>query len=96
MAARLGGDEFAVVLCGAGAAETANVVDKLGKLMAEPYLVNGIALQAAASIGVAVFPQAGAPLESLLAAADNAMYEAKAARKDLANIAGAVPALRMS
>ncbi|WP_377704480.1 diguanylate cyclase domain-containing protein [Pseudoduganella sp. UC29_71] len=81
VAARLGGDEFAVVLCGAGAAETANVVDKLGKLMAEPYVVNGIALQAAASIGAAVFPQAGATLESLLAAADDAMYQAKAARK---------------
>jgi predicted signal transduction protein with EAL and GGDEF domain len=70
-----------VVLCGAGAAETANVVDKLGKLMAEPYVVNGIPLQAAASIGVAVFPQAGATPESLLAAADDAMYRTKAERK---------------
>lgn len=81
MAARLGGDEFAVVLCDAGESETAAVVDKLGKLMAEPYVLNGVSLQAAASIGVAVFPQSGATLESLLASADEAMYQAKAARK---------------
>lgn len=83
MAARLGGDEFAVVLCDAGAAETATVVDKLVKLMAEPYRLAGLELQAAASIGVAVFPESGATVESLLAAADQAMYTAKAARKQV-------------
>jgi diguanylate cyclase (GGDEF)-like protein len=81
MAARLGGDEFAVVLADSGAAETALVVAKLDALMAQPYLIGGLQLQAAASIGVALYPQHGADLAQLLEAADQAMYQAKAARR---------------
>jgi diguanylate cyclase (GGDEF)-like protein len=81
MAARLGGDEFAVVLADSGAAETALVVAKLDALMAQPYHIDGLQLQAAASIGVALYPQHGADLAQLLEAADQAMYQAKAARR---------------
>lgn len=84
MAARLGGDEFAVVLAGAGADEVRSVVDKLSLLMARPYQLEGLSLVAAASIGVAIYPQDGAALAGLLQAADQAMYEAKAARKKAA------------
>jgi diguanylate cyclase (GGDEF)-like protein len=81
MAARLGGDEFAVMLADVGAAETAHVVDKLSALMAQPYQIDGLALTAAASIGVALYPAAGDSLVLLLEAADQAMYQAKAARR---------------
>lgn len=80
LAVRLGGDEFAVVVSG-GAKETAFVADKLGNLMARPYSIDGIELQSNASIGIATYPQSGATVESLLAAADKAMYLAKANRR---------------
>ncbi|MRW89395.1 diguanylate cyclase [Duganella sp. FT80W] len=81
MAARLGGDEFAVVLVDAGEAETARVVDKLDGVMAQPYRIGELQLRAGASIGVALYPQHGDDLERLLEAADQAMYQAKAARR---------------
>lgn len=83
LAVRLGGDEFAVVLA-ADAAETAVVVEKLGALMEQPYLIDGIELRSGASIGIATYPQSGRTIDSLLAAADKAMYEAKAARAKIA------------
>ncbi len=80
LAARMGGDEFAVVVAG-GAAESAIVANKLGRLLGQPYHIDGIELRSAASIGVATYPQSGTTIESILAAADIAMYQAKAARK---------------
>lgn len=80
LAARLGGDEFAVVVAG-GPAESAIVADKLGSLLEQPYHIDGIELCSAASIGIASYPQSGTTIESVLAAADIAMYQAKAARK---------------
>lgn len=81
MAARLGGDEFAVLLADAGPEEVDSVVEKLGALMARSYQIDGLQLVAAASIGVALYPQSGDSLADLLAAADQAMYQAKAARR---------------
>jgi diguanylate cyclase (GGDEF)-like protein len=81
MAARLGGDEFAVVLGDADESETVAVVDKLSKSMAEPYHIDGLNLLAGASIGVAMFPQSGTSVSSLLEVADQAMYIAKSDRK---------------
>lgn len=84
VAARLGGDEFAVVLVDAGVDESASVAGKLGALMAQPYQFGGLQLTAAASIGVACYPQHGEHMASLLEAADQAMYLAKAARRKAA------------
>jgi diguanylate cyclase (GGDEF)-like protein len=80
LAARLGGDEFAVVLC-ADAAESAAVAEKLSRLLADPYTIDGIELHSGASIGIATYPASGMTIDSLLAAADEAMYAVKAARK---------------
>lgn len=88
MAARLGGDEFAVVLADTGAAEVAAVVGKLSVLMARPYEIEGLQLMSAASIGVALYPQHGETLDSLLEAADQAMYQAKAARRQATTAGG--------
>lgn len=81
MAARLGGDEFAVVLTDSGPADSARVVGKLDAVMAQPYLIQGLELQAAASIGAAMFPHSATGMAALLEQADQAMYQAKAARK---------------
>jgi predicted signal transduction protein with EAL and GGDEF domain len=49
--------------------------------MAEPYHIDGLNLLAGASIGVAMFPQSGTSVSSLLEVADQAMYIAKSDRK---------------
>lgn len=80
LAVRLGGDELAVVVSG-DAADATVVADKLRKLMAQPYLIDGFELHSSASIGISSYPQSGTTIESLLAEADKAMYQAKAQRK---------------
>lgn len=81
MAARLGGDEFAVVLVASGEDDAAGVVDKLAHRLAVPYVIDGHELLAAASIGVAVYPQSASTADGLIAFADDAMYKCKAERK---------------
>jgi diguanylate cyclase (GGDEF)-like protein len=79
--ARLGGDEFALLLPEADAAGAEAVAGRLvAALAAAPLQVDGKAIQLAISVGVALFDENGLPLaEDLLAAADRAMYVAKAA-----------------
>ena len=77
--ARLGGDEFAVLLPEvAGASGSSSVADKLLKALAAPQLIDGQELTVGASIGIALFPQSGSDVQSLLRSADAAMYSAKA------------------
>ena len=78
--ARLGGDEFAVLLRDTDPHGAAAVAKKLREALAEPCKLEGIALQASASIGIALFPQHGRDLNSLLRRADIAMYRAKETR----------------
>lgn len=77
--ARHGGDEFVVVLTDMqSASDAAPLAEKILGAIAEPLDVNGDILQVTTSIGIAVFPDSGLDAESLLRAADAAMYEAKA------------------
>jgi diguanylate cyclase (GGDEF)-like protein/PAS domain S-box-containing protein len=77
--ARLGGDEFAILLPETSAAAGASsVADKLLTALAAPQLINGHELTVGASIGIALFPQNGSDLQSVLRSADAAMYNAKA------------------
>ena len=77
--ARLGGDEFAILLPEiSGAGGSSSVADKLLRALAAPQLINGHELTVGASIGIALFPQNGSDVQSLLRSADAAMYSAKA------------------
>jgi diguanylate cyclase (GGDEF)-like protein len=77
--ARLGGDEFAIMLSEvAGAGGSSAVADKLLGALAAPQLIDGYELTVGASIGIALFPQNGNDVQSLLRSADAAMYSAKA------------------
>jgi diguanylate cyclase (GGDEF)-like protein len=78
--ARLGGDEFAVFLDNAGPEQAVAVAVKLRAALAESFTLEGIALQADVSIGIALFPDQGDDLKVLLRKADMAMYKAKTAR----------------
>ncbi len=75
-AARLGGDEFVLLMRTPPAPET------LGRLALEticqPIIYKKSTLAPNASVGVALFPDAGDDLETLLRCADAAMYDAKA------------------
>jgi len=76
--ARLGGDEFAVLLPQSATLELAHrTADLIHLELAEPLLVDGIEVQARASIGIALAPRHGRDASVLLRAADAAMYAAK-------------------
>jgi len=79
--ARLGGDEFAVLLPAAPDAEAgAEVGEKILRALSEPFRVGGAELEIEASLGIAVFPEHGADVDSLIQRADGAMYAAKTTR----------------
>ena len=76
--ARLGGDEFAVLLDDAGHDQATAVADKLRAALAQTFTLEDVALHSAVSIGIAMYPDAGPDLSTLLRKADIAMYNAKA------------------
>ena len=81
--ARISGDEFAAVLADLARPDDAAIVaQKIIDALAVPVDVGGKEVFAAASIGIATFPSDGADAESLLAAADAAMYRAKESHRN--------------
>ena len=78
--ARLGGDEFTVLLTDLPDPEMAAAVAKrLVNALAEPITVQGTEVFVGGSIGVALYPEDGTDIDTLLMNADTAMYRAKAA-----------------
>jgi diguanylate cyclase (GGDEF)-like protein/PAS domain S-box-containing protein len=76
--ARVGGDEFAVLLPQTGAEEARIVAAGIVDALSQPVtVVNGSSIRVTASVGVALFD--GLRPDAVLAHADLAMYEAKAA-----------------
>ncbi len=89
--ARTGGDEFVVLLPEIEQPSIAMVVaEKLIAGASENVEHQGRSLRLHASVGVALFPSDGHDFETLLAAADDAMYAAKAAGKNRYQLAGEV------
>ncbi len=77
--ARLGGDEFGVLLPEAslpGHVRTA--VRRMQAAMESPITLHGLEMSLEVSIGVALYPDDGDDVETLLRCADSAMYHAKA------------------
>jgi diguanylate cyclase (GGDEF)-like protein len=76
--ARIGGDEFAILLPEVPDRQSVvPVVRRVLKVLEEPVVVGGLALQCEGSIGLAIFPEHGTTVESVMRAADVAMYMAK-------------------
>ena len=82
-AGRIGGDEFTVILGTLNRFEDAGqVADKIISALRRPItLPNGVIERIGSSIGISVYPDNAEDGDRLLAAADNAMYEAKRSGK---------------
>ncbi len=75
---RLGGDEFTVVLSDIGSKQrAAQAAKRLLDSLCSPVTIGGVEIFVSASIGVAVFPEDGRDVETLLRRADAGMYSAK-------------------
>jgi diguanylate cyclase (GGDEF)-like protein len=91
--ARLGGDEFVVTLSDIRESDdVAAVAEKILQAIAAPAVIDGQEVQVTASIGIAVYPDSGIDSESLLRAADAAMYEAKAEGRRIYRFAAPIAA----
>ncbi|HEU4428853.1 MAG TPA: diguanylate cyclase [Myxococcota bacterium] len=82
--ARLGGDEFVLLLPETREAGARWVAQRLLDECRRPVHVNDRTLHCAPSIGIALQPEHGAELKTLVQAADRAMYEAKSQRRGVA------------
>jgi diguanylate cyclase (GGDEF)-like protein len=83
--ARLGGDEFAVLLpMVRDRTRIEEIALRLEHCFREPFTVDGNVVEGSASFGYSMYPEDGATKESLLSAADAAMYAAKNFRKQAA------------
>ncbi len=81
--ARLAGDEFVVLLPDIESeAPIRSVTRRIGEQFGDKVVVAGVPLRISVSIGVAICPADGADPESLLRAADAAMYAAKRAGRN--------------
>lgn len=82
--ARMGGDEFALILGNLDAAHEAEVVAlKLIDTLAQVVqIAPGQGCRIGTSIGISIYPGNATEMDSLLAAADDAMYESKAGGKN--------------
>ena len=80
--ARLGGDEFLVLASDvASEVQVERIAERLLEMVAEPQDLNGRKVVAHCSIGIALYPDNGEDVETLVANADNAMYQAKARQR---------------
>ena len=82
--ARMGGDEFVVLLPQIPHAnEAAKFAQRILDAFREPFVFNGYRPSITTSIGIAVYPEGGKDIESLLKNADTAMYWAKEQGRDV-------------
>ena len=82
--ARLGGDEFAIIVGNLDSTrEASTIANKIIRALAEDLVLpQGESCHIGVSIGVAIYPDNALEMDSLLSAADQAMYLAKAAGKN--------------
>jgi diguanylate cyclase (GGDEF)-like protein/PAS domain S-box-containing protein len=83
---RLGGDEFVVIMRHAGSLEElqAAVSQRMLPAIRQSAVVEGHTIAVSCSVGVALYPDDAIDQSELMRRADAAMYEAKAAGRDVA------------
>jgi diguanylate cyclase (GGDEF)-like protein len=91
--ARYGGDEFVIVLPDTHIELAGTVAQRIREKIAHHLFTAGrnLKLSLTASFGVAAFPEHASSPQQLIAAADTAMYEAKAANKNCIRFSASLP-----
>ncbi|WAP70552.1 putative bifunctional diguanylate cyclase/phosphodiesterase [Jiella pelagia] len=82
--ARFGGDEFVAILPSADGETSLSAADRLMAALAPPVIVGDRKFSIGASIGIAIGPRHGCDGDTLMTAADLALYEAKSTGKSRA------------
>lgn len=80
--ARLGGDEFVIVLINVDEDHLGNVLNKIMALLRDEFKINTYKLKISSSVGVALYPEDGEDITTLMKNADIAMYKAKEVGRD--------------
>ena len=94
MLARLGGDEFAVLLPQVRSrAKVEEIAHRLELCFDDPFAVGEHSLQGSASIGIALYPEDATTADSLLSAADAAMYISKHSGNEVDTARGSIRTL---
>lgn len=80
--ARVGGDEFVIVMSDVGQPEkAAHLASRIIEVLNRPFDIDGSYVEIGASIGIALYPGDGDCTDSLVHAADTALYRAKTERR---------------
>jgi diguanylate cyclase (GGDEF)-like protein len=74
---RFGGDEFTLLIPDAGPDHVSIVTNKIVTALEQEFRIRGHRINVSVSVGVALFPEHGQDVGSLLRRADSAMYAAK-------------------
>ena len=82
--ARFGGDEFTLLLpkLHRGREDASRLAEKITGTLKQPFNIDGHELYVSASIGIALYPQDGTNLDTLIKHADVAMYHVKGQGKN--------------
>ena len=82
--ARFGGDEFTLMLPRLHNArdDASKLANKITNILKQPFIVEGHELYVSASIGIALYPQDGTSIDTLIKHADVAMYHVKGQGKN--------------
>ena len=76
--ARMGGDEFTIIMPQVEEPPMVNnLAERILAGLTEPFSIGGYEGSISASLGIAVYPEDGTSIDTLLKRADSAMYEAK-------------------
>jgi diguanylate cyclase (GGDEF)-like protein len=82
--ARLGGDEFAVISHSGNRPDAVTLAHRIVEALRDPFELEEMVVDVQASVGIALFPEHGHGVETLLQKADVAMYRAKETRSNVA------------
>ena len=76
--ARMGGDEFLLLLPNIERVEDVITISQTAQdVLREPFIVDGREVSISASIGIAIYPDDGTDVDTLVNCADKAMYDSK-------------------
>ncbi len=76
--ARIGGDEFVILLEEIKSKEDVSIViEALDNAFEEAFIISDITIKVCCSVGVAIYPDEGTTMDTLLAWADRNMYKTK-------------------